>query len=63
MRTFDPGPLANVDYRSSGERWTLVFVRELKHAPEKVWATLTEQYAKTLDIPVATDHAEDASSK
>jgi uncharacterized protein YndB with AHSA1/START domain len=39
---FNPGPLARVDYRATGDRWTLVFVRELRHAPEKVWASLTE---------------------
>ncbi len=40
--TFEPSPLAEVDYRASDDRWTLVFVRDLRHPPEKVWATLTE---------------------
>jgi uncharacterized protein YndB with AHSA1/START domain len=40
--TFDPGPLAQVDSQPSGDHWTLVFVRDLRHAPEKVWAALTE---------------------
>lgn len=40
--TFDPGPLAAVDCRADAQRWTLVFVRELSHPPQKVWAALTE---------------------
>ncbi len=39
---FDPGPLADVDCRASDGRWTLVFVRDLRHPPEKVWAALTD---------------------
>jgi error-prone DNA polymerase len=38
----DHGPLAEVQYASDGDRWTLVFVRELSHPPERVWAALTE---------------------
>jgi uncharacterized protein YndB with AHSA1/START domain len=42
-RDFDPGPLAEADYRASDDnRWTLIFVRDLRHSPEKVWAALTE---------------------
>jgi uncharacterized protein YndB with AHSA1/START domain len=42
-RMFDPGPLAETDYRASDDdRWTLTFVRELRHPREKVWAALTE---------------------
>jgi uncharacterized protein YndB with AHSA1/START domain len=40
---FDPGPAGQVDCQPSDDRWTLVFVREFKHPPGKVWAALTEQ--------------------
>jgi uncharacterized protein YndB with AHSA1/START domain len=40
--TFEPGPLAAVECYASDGRWTLVFVRDLPHPPEKVWAALTE---------------------
>ncbi len=40
--TFEPGPLADVERRADGDRWTLVFVRVLRHAPDRVWAALTE---------------------
>ena len=41
--TFDAGPLANVTARHDHDgRWTLVFVRELHHPPEKVWDALTD---------------------
>ncbi|MGH3344260.1 MAG: SRPBCC family protein [Carbonactinosporaceae bacterium] len=39
---FDPGPLAEVECRASGDRWTLVFLRDLPHPPERVWAALTD---------------------
>lgn len=40
--TFDPGPLSAVGCERDGDRWTLVFVRELPHPAEQVWAALTE---------------------
>lgn len=40
--SFDPSPIAEVDGLPERDRWTLVFVRDLKHPPEKVWAALTE---------------------
>jgi uncharacterized protein YndB with AHSA1/START domain len=39
---FDPGPLAEVSYNAEGDRWTLVFVRTLRHAPDRVWDALTD---------------------
>jgi uncharacterized protein YndB with AHSA1/START domain len=39
---FDPGPLADVGCERAGDRWTLVFIRDLRHPPQKVWAALTE---------------------
>jgi uncharacterized protein YndB with AHSA1/START domain len=39
---FHPGPLADVTVRPRDDGWTLVFVRDLHHPIEKVWAALTE---------------------
>ena len=39
---FDPGPVSEVAYETHGKQWTLVFTRDLRHPPEKVWATLTD---------------------
>jgi uncharacterized protein YndB with AHSA1/START domain len=39
---FETGPLAEVDFHPEGERATLVFVRTLRHPPEKVWSALTD---------------------
>lgn len=39
---FRPGPLAEVARVPADDRWDLVFVRDLRHPPEKVWAALTE---------------------
>jgi uncharacterized protein YndB with AHSA1/START domain len=40
--TFDLGPLAEVELSAHGDRWTLVFVRHLRHSPEVVWSALTD---------------------
>ena len=40
--SFSPSPLAEVTYTAADGRWTLAFVRELAHPPEKVWAALTD---------------------
>src|SRR6184192_886939 len=39
---YTPGPARGAQVRKDGEKWTLVLVRELHHAPEKVWQALTE---------------------
>jgi uncharacterized protein YndB with AHSA1/START domain len=40
-----------------GERHTLVFVRELSHAPERVWKMLTEPEELRAWAPYAADHS------
>ena len=40
--TFDAGLPADVTAHEDDGRWTLVFTRELRHRPEKVWAALTD---------------------
>lgn len=37
-----PGPAQAATVRKDGEKWTLVLVRELRHAPETVWKALTD---------------------
>jgi uncharacterized protein YndB with AHSA1/START domain len=37
-----PGQAAGAEIQKDGEKWTLVLTRELRHAPEKVWAALTD---------------------
>jgi uncharacterized protein YndB with AHSA1/START domain len=39
---FEPGPLADVDCHNTDGRWALVFTKEFRHVPEKVWAALTD---------------------
>ena len=38
---YSPGP-ANGQVQKDGEKWTLILVRELRYAPEKVWQALTD---------------------
>jgi uncharacterized protein YndB with AHSA1/START domain len=53
--TFELGPLAHVETRPSGGRWTLVFVRDLHHPPDKVWAALTDPTQLREWAPFTTD--------
>ena len=39
---YTPGPAAGADVRKGGELWTLILVRDLRHAPETVWQALTD---------------------
>lgn len=39
---FDPGPLAQVDCQHGAQGWTLVFMRDLPHPPQRVWDVLTD---------------------
>jgi uncharacterized protein YndB with AHSA1/START domain len=39
---YTPGPAAGAHIQKDGEKWTLVLVREIRHAPERVWQALTE---------------------
>jgi uncharacterized protein YndB with AHSA1/START domain len=39
----DPGPLDDVRLEpDAGDRWTLIFLRELRQAPDVVWTALTD---------------------
>lgn len=49
------GPLADVGYETGDGSWTLVFVRDLRHPPEKVWAALTEPGQLAAWAPFTTD--------
>jgi len=42
MSDYSPGPAFGAEVRKDGEKWTLVLVRELRHAPEKVWQALID---------------------
>ena len=40
---YTPGPASGARVqKNEGEKWTLILVRELRHAPEKVWQALTD---------------------
>jgi hypothetical protein len=41
-REYTPGPASGAQVRKDGEKWTLILVRDLRHAPEKVWQALTD---------------------
>jgi hypothetical protein len=42
LEQYTPGPASGAQIRKDGEKWTLILVRELRHAPEKVWQALTD---------------------
>jgi uncharacterized protein YndB with AHSA1/START domain len=37
-----PGPASGAQVEKNGDKWTLILVRQLRHAPEKVWQALTD---------------------
>ena len=39
---YTPGAASGAEVRKEGEEWTLVLVRDLAHAPAKVWEALTD---------------------
>ncbi|HEY2379195.1 MAG TPA: SRPBCC family protein [Gemmatimonadaceae bacterium] len=39
---YTPGPAGGARIQKNGDQWTLIFVRELRHPPEKVWKALTD---------------------
>ena len=39
---YTPGPARGAEVRKEGDKWTLILVRELRHAPERVWKALTD---------------------
>jgi hypothetical protein len=43
---YAPGPASGAEVRKEiskdAEKWTLILVRDLRHAPEKVWQAITE---------------------
>ena len=55
--SFDPGPLAEASYRHEDDRWTLVFVRSLRHPPEAVWAALTDPEQISAWAPFTADRS------
>jgi uncharacterized protein YndB with AHSA1/START domain len=40
--SFDPGPVGDARLEPAGDQWTLIFIRELRQAPEAVWTALTD---------------------
>jgi uncharacterized protein YndB with AHSA1/START domain len=39
---YTPGPASGTVQKKDGDKWTLILVREMRHAPEKIWAALTD---------------------
>ncbi|XRQ13781.1 SRPBCC family protein, partial [Actinomadura welshii] len=47
--------LAEAGYEATQDRWTLIFARDLRHPPEKVWAALTEPRQLAAWAPYTAD--------
>jgi len=52
---FDPGDLAQVECETRDRRAVLVFIRELPHSPEAVWAALTDPVQQRQWAPFVAD--------
>ena len=52
---YQPGPASGARVQKDGDNWTLILVRELRHAPEKVWQALTDPAHLREWAPFETD--------
>jgi len=52
---YTPGPASGAQVQKSGDKWTLVLVRDLRHPPEKVWSALTDPHHLREWAPFDTD--------
>ena len=55
--SYMPGPAAGAEVRKDGDQWTLVLVRDLRHAPAKVWQALTDPAQLAEWAPFDTDRS------
>lgn len=60
---YTPGPAAGARVHKDGEKWTLILVRELRHAPETVWQALTDPAHLREWAPFEVDESLDAAGK
>ncbi len=60
MTAYEAGNAAGASVREEGGRWTLVFVRELKHSPAKVWRAITDPHELQAWAPFDPDRKLDA---
>lgn len=55
---YEPGPAdTGAQVRKDGDKWTLILVREMRHAPDKVWQALTDPAQLSQWAPFEADHA------
>jgi hypothetical protein len=54
-KQYAPAPASGAEVGKAGEKWTLMLVRELRHAPEKVWQALTDPAHLSEWAPFDTD--------
>jgi len=52
---YTPGPASGAQVQKGGDKWTLILVRELHHAPGKVWQALTDPAHLREWAPFVTD--------
>ena len=53
--SYAPGPAAGAHVQKDGEKWTLVLVRDLRHAPAKVWDAITDPAQLSAWAPFDSD--------
>ncbi|HEV2214423.1 MAG TPA: SRPBCC family protein, partial [Terracidiphilus sp.] len=54
---YTPGPAASAQVRKEGDKWTLILVRLLRHAPENVWLALTDPMHLSQWAPYEADQS------
>jgi len=56
-KQYAPGPASGAEVKKDGDRWTLVLVRQLRHAPERVWEAITDPAHLREWAPFDADHS------
>ncbi|HEY0000448.1 MAG TPA: SRPBCC family protein [Actinoplanes sp.] len=54
--SFNPGPAGDARVVPAGDRWTLIFIRDLRHPPAVVWTALTDPAELDRWAPFAAPH-------
>jgi uncharacterized protein YndB with AHSA1/START domain len=56
-KQYVPGPASGAEVKKDGDKWTLVLVRQLRHAPERVWEAITDPAHLREWAPFDADHS------
>lgn len=57
QESYAPGPAMGATVEKNGDKWTLILIRQLRHAPASVWQAITEPTHLTQWAPYEADRS------